>query len=190
MSLPRILVILDLDETLIHADPHPVQSGWAFAIGPYKVFTRPGLMTFLDILQQHFEVAVWSSASHDYVIGIVTRIFPREYPLQFVWSREKCVHAVPDHTREHYPDHSSHMYFVKPLQKVQKAGYGILERMLIIDDTPAKAKKNYGNAIYPRPFTGDPADNELARLLDYLMEIKDEPNMRKIEKRNWRKTPY
>ena len=37
-----------------------------------------------------------------------------------------------------------------------------------------------------RPFTGDPNDTELARLLEYLLLIRDEPNFRRIEKRAWR----
>ena len=57
--------------------------------------------------------------------------------------------------------------------------------MLIIDDSPEKTKENYGNAIYPREFNGEQDDNELAQLWKYLMLIKDEPNIRKIEKRGW-----
>lgn len=181
-----ILVILDLDETLIHAEAMPDQVGWDFEAGPYKVFIRPGLKDFLQGLREHFEVAIWSSASLDYVTSIVTRIFPEGYPLKFVWARDRCVPARGNFETDIYADLSSHLNFVKPLQKVKKAGFGSMERMLIIDDTPSKSRENYGNAIYPSQFKGDMKDTELSHLLDYLLLIKDEPNMRKIEKRNWR----
>ena len=75
---------------------------------------------------------------------------------------------------------------IRPLKKVKRKGYD-LERILIIDDSPHKSKLNYGNAIYPKPYKGETEDNELIKLINYLESIKDEPNFRKIEKRNWRK---
>jgi RNA polymerase II subunit A small phosphatase-like protein len=74
---------------------------------------------------------------------------------------------------------------VKPLTKVRRAGWK-LERVLIVDDTPEKCIRNYGNAVYPRPWTGAEDDIELQLLTSYLATIKDEPNVRRIEKRRWR----
>lgn len=45
---------------------------------------------------------------------------------------------------------------------------------------------NYGNAIYPKSFEGERDDTELVKLAKYLYKIKDCPNYRKLEKRNWR----
>jgi RNA polymerase II subunit A small phosphatase-like protein len=61
-----------------------------------------------------------------------------------------------------------------------------LDRTLIIDDTPEKVSQNYGNAIYIKPYLAEPADSELAALAAYLLTLKDEVNMRLIEKRYWR----
>jgi RNA polymerase II subunit A small phosphatase-like protein len=58
--------------------------------------------------------------------------------------------------------------------------------VLIVDDTPEKCVRNYGNAIHPRPFEGAEDDDELDRLARYLVLLKDEPDMRTIEKRRWR----
>lgn len=80
-----------------------------------------------------------------------------------------------------------HTHYLKPLSKVRRAGWP-LERVLIVDDTPQKCVKNYGNAIYPRPYEGDENDEELKLLALYLEHIKDKPNVRTFEKRRWRDT--
>jgi carboxy-terminal domain RNA polymerase II polypeptide A small phosphatase len=86
----------------------------------------------------------------------------------------------------HYTDYyAAHYHYLKILKKVRKKGYA-LERVLIVDDTPSKARRNYGNAIYPKEYLGEPEDCELTLLLDYLIKIKDVPNVRAIEKRTWK----
>jgi len=67
---------------------------------------------------------------------------------------------------------------------VKRKGYHI-NRILIVDDSPHKSKDNFGNAIYPSAFTGDMADKELRLLAKYLKSLKDEENIRRIEKRGW-----
>lgn len=184
----KILVVLDLDETLIHATKSPSLQNWSFEVGPYKVAIRPGLDEFLAGLRSHFNVAVWSSASDDYVLEVVRNIFLLNYPLEFVWGRSRCT-LKQDFSRIEaygYSDPYNHLSYVKPLQKVAKKGFARLENMLIIDDTPSKSRYNYGNAIYPSEFTGDPEDMELAALLKYLLTLKDVTNVRTIEKRSWR----
>ena len=53
---------------------------------------------------------------------------------------------------------------------------------LIVDDTPSKASRNYGNAVYPKLFEGDQTDRELELLGRYLVRLADLPNFRCIGK--------
>ncbi|MFC4256320.1 phosphoprotein phosphatase [Altererythrobacter xixiisoli] len=185
----RTLLILDLDETLIHACEQPLDRTADFEIYGYHVYRRPGLDEFLSHVLTHFDVAVWSSASDLYVQAVVDRIFPDPARLQFVWGRSRATlrRAYTD-SGGYMIDAWDHMHYLKPLRKVRRIGWS-LQRMLIVDDTPAKCARNYGNAIYPRPFEGDPADQELALLASYLTTLKDTADVRKIEKRNWRGQP-
>lgn len=185
----RILVILDLDETLIHATTEPEDENWNFELEKYKVYVRPGLKEFLDQLKQNFRVAVWSSASDDYVKKVVEKIFPEEYKLEFVWGRSMCTLQHDPQSLEDfgYSDYYNHLNYSKILKKVKKKGIGSLDRILIIDDTPRKSKYNYGNAIYPTEFKGDQTDNELELLSRYLSTLKNVENVRTIEKREWQK---
>ena len=64
---------------------------WNFELEKYKVYVRPGLNKFLNELKQNFRVAVWSSASDDYVKKVVEKIFPDDYNLEFVLGADLCV---------------------------------------------------------------------------------------------------
>ncbi len=184
----RILVILDLDETLIHATKKPLFPDWQIELEEYKIFKRPHLDSFLAYIKTAFKVAVWSSASDDYVHEVVKHIFPKDYPLVFVWGRSKCTLQYDYQNIDDlgYSDYFNHLNYAKILKKVKKSGFSTLEKTLIIDDTPRKAKYNYGNAIYPKEFNGDPKDVELDLLIKYLESIKEIDNVRTIEKRGWR----
>ena len=61
------LLILDVDESLLFATEAPMRDGHDFECGDYAVFCRPLLDEFLQRVRAHFKLAVWSSASADYV---------------------------------------------------------------------------------------------------------------------------
>lgn len=105
----QFLLILDIDETLLLAAERPLQRKPDCAIGPYSVYLRPFLKEFLEQVQLHFQIAVWSASSSDYVETIVNTIFLNEIQLEFAWSRTRCVPRFNPERHEHY--------FVKDLKK-------------------------------------------------------------------------
>ncbi|MCS3811349.1 HAD family hydrolase [Xanthomonas sp. 4461] len=173
------LLILDLDETLVHATEACLDRDPDFEVGPYAVYRRPGLDSFLSTVSSHFDLAVWTSSTRFYADPVVAAIFPPSTDLKFVWSRERC-------TMRFYPEQHDYEW-TKNLGKVKRKGYQ-LEQVLMVDDTPAKLAKHYGNLVRVRPFFGDLADRELFHLGEYLPTLAKAPNVRKIEKRSWRKT--
>jgi RNA polymerase II subunit A small phosphatase-like protein len=178
------LLILDLDETLLHAvdsedkkNDKPLPGvAIDFWVGPIMVYRRPHLAEFLSRVWQHYDVAVWSSGGKDYVEGAVKVIMADHPQPLFVWTSSRCTRRVDfDPYRE---------YNFKNLQKLSKRFDK--NRMLIVDDSPEKCIRNYGSAIYIKEFVGDQADEELLHLADYLESLADAPNFRSIEKRGWR----
>ncbi|MGI4865778.1 MAG: NIF family HAD-type phosphatase [Janthinobacterium lividum] len=185
---PELLLILDLDETLIHASAQKIREDFDFQVFHYFVYKRPGLAAFLTTCARHFKLAIWSSASDDYVQEIVRQILPAEVTPEFVWGRSRCTpFTTPQIDKYGYYnlDASSSYEYAKRLKKVRRRGFS-LSKTLIVDDTPAKVQQNYGNAIYIKPYQGEAADEELHHLLAYLLQIKQEKNFRTIEKRHWR----
>ncbi|MFN3148552.1 HAD family hydrolase [Bremerella sp.] len=171
------LLILDVDETLLFATETPLAWQYDCQVGPYYVYLRPYLQQFWEACGSGFRLAVWSSSGEDYLAKVLENIVPAEIDLLFTWSREHCVQRLDPETKQRY--------FVKDLKKVKRKGFD-LDRVLIVDDTPKKVERNFGNAVYVNPFFGNPNDDELIRLAVYLVSLQGHSSFRNIEKRSWR----
>lgn len=182
----KALLVLDLDETLIHARKEPLEYKADFRVGEFHVYRRPYLDDFLKSCADWYHLAVWSSASDDYVQRISDIIFDTPQRLEFIWGASKITtkRTLPDEYAK-YGGGIGDYHYQKRLQKLKRMGW-LLERILIVDGSPEKCAMNYGNAIYPKPFEGQRDDDELLYLGDYLKSLKDCENVRGIEKRNWR----
>lgn len=178
----EILVILDIDETLVHATTDKLDQNHDFKIETYYIYVRPHFKTFIEFIQKHFRFAIWSSASDNYVEEITKKLGLSE-TAEFCWGRSKATYKSM--SSESSPYTSDHHYYIKRLKKVKKLGFK-LEKILMIDDTPHKFQENYGNAILVSEFTGNINDSEFIGLINYLTAIKQVENVRQIEKRNWR----
>jgi TFIIF-interacting CTD phosphatase-like protein len=170
------LLVLDLDETLVHASETRLQHEAHFSVGPYNIYLRPHLEVFIRDMLACFKVAVWTSSGELYAAQVLERIFPAR-ALEFVWSSQRCTLTRDWTTGSHQS--------IKNLQKLKSKGY-LLDSIIAVDDTPAKYARSYGNLVTVREFVGDPLDGELALLSRYLRQLAKVPNVRTVEKRGWR----
>lgn len=177
MNDPRKLLVLDLDETLVYATTGKPEWPPDFRLAHYIVYKRPCLDTFLRNICDHYRIGIWSSADELYITAMIEQVVPAGITVEFVWGRSKC-------TTKYDPVYDCYC-FEKRLYKLKNKGFS-LDNILLVDDSPEKTRYNYGNAIYIRPFTGDPTDVELLLLYDYLLTLKDSDNIRSMEKRGWR----
>ncbi|SNR68739.1 HAD family hydrolase [Hymenobacter mucosus] len=175
LPLPRLLLVLDLDETLLHASPTPLGREPDMRFEEYFVYKRPMVEAFLAEAVALFDVAVWSSADDTYVQDMVRQLAPT-VPFAFVWGRSRC-------TYRHNLELDTYCW-EKQLQKLRKKGYS-LDRVLIVDDTSEKSRTNYGNAVHIPPFEGQEEDKVLAQLLTYLRPFAHVHHVRRVEKRDW-----
>lgn len=78
-------ILLDLDQTLISAEPveeydfnanktKSKKFNFYNMDNYYIVFERPGLQKFLDFLFANFNVSIWTAASKDYALFIIKKI--------------------------------------------------------------------------------------------------------------------
>jgi carboxy-terminal domain RNA polymerase II polypeptide A small phosphatase len=178
-TLSRPLLILDIDETLIHAVEQPLDRDCDLRADQFHVYFRPHVTEFLVAVSSCYDLAVWSSATADYLKLIVGALMANIAVPLFVWDRNKCNRRMDFIQQEEY--------FLKDLRKVKRKGFE-LERILVLEDEPRKVWRNYGNAIYVQPFLGQIEDDELEKLVHYLLTIRSVPDFRTLEKRFWRST--
>jgi len=158
----RPLLVLDLDETLVHATSNPPSAKadrYLFQFGYYLQY-RPFVKYFLTAMSELYDIGVWSSGTPEYVENVVAHLFP--FKPVFVYGRDMCDFVKFKDGKYQY---------IKPLTKLAKFGYS-MSRTLIIDDTRSKCVKNLENAIIPLPFRGNTYDHELLDLSHYLEWIR------------------
>lgn len=182
----EILVILDIDETLVYATKNHLDIPYDFKLDDFFVYKRPYLDRFIRYIDNNFPFAIWSSASDNYVDEMTKKLGLHE-KVKFCWARSKATYKKPsifDAEGNLNINFVDHHFFVKRLKKVKKLGFD-LNQVLIIDDTPYKSQENYGNAIIVNEFKGNKGDNVLLKLMEYLKTLKNADNVRVIDKRFW-----
>lgn len=178
--MPRFdkLLVLDLDETLIHSVETPLPWRYDFRAFEYYVYNRPGLARFLRSCLDWFTVGVWSSSGGEYAQHVVKHLFQDPDKLEFVWSSLNCSRVFDSESR--------HVGPCKDVKKLVRRGFP-KEKIIMVDDSPEKLAKNYGNGVIVVPFDGSREDTELDLLVRYLEWLGPAEDVRRIEKRNWQR---
>lgn len=176
-SMNPLLLILDLDETLIHATGTRLDRPEDFRVYDYFVYKRPHVDSFLHEVLGRYRVAIWTSSGREYAEAVVANLLADTTRLEFFWCSERTTLRYDGDVMQHVQ--------LKKMEKVKRRGYD-LDRVLVLDDSPEKHVKNYGNLVRIRPYEGVDPDDELLRVLSFLQRIENRPNLRAIEKRWWR----
>jgi TFIIF-interacting CTD phosphatase-like protein len=179
----RPLLLLDLDETLIHSSTKTLpglEEIASFADG--KVYARPHLAAFLRTVAPLYSLGIWTAAGSSYASVVASAIFSEPDNLALVWSRAKCTSS--------YDPENGELRHLKDLKKIKRAGFD-LGRTLLVDDIPANVRRHYGNHVRISPFTGDPHDSALLNLAKALSapDLLVQLDFRRIEKRSWYRGP-
>lgn len=170
------LLILDLDETIIHSTREWIGYPPTFEdemVG--FLFVRPGLQRFVKSVMRNYRLAVWSSATEGYVSAVVERVL-KDVPIEFSWSRTHCELAHMD---------DGTLVLVKNLDRVQDLGFQ-LSNVVVVDDRPEALGKHAANLVTVQPFYGGEDDDELSHLSSYLDRIYASDDLRLVEKSAWR----
>jgi len=160
--MPVKLVIFDLDETLVHACLEPLAQPADLRFADYFIYIRPYAADLVKFASAKFSVAVWSSASPEYVEFISNALFGDRHALLFRWDVQKCVQKVDSRTNGYV--------YIKDLRKVMKHGYQV-EEIVIVDDSPEKIQRQPRSHLVVKPFYGDKQDKELHSVITKLGEL-------------------
>lgn len=151
------LLVLDLNGILCHRirggkDSTKIYRPHVASIAGTPIIPRPDLETFLRTLDQHFCLALWSSAKSKTVRGILKALeVPQELQdrFMFVWKQDRCRRVVTE----------DDVIFEKDLANIWKF-YPLWNEhnTWLVDDSPEKCIAWPNNAIHPDPLNGTEED--------------------------------
>lgn len=176
----RPLLVLDLDETLWHGQADPD------APGGVRFLLRPYLQVFLEEVGHSYDLAIWTSASEDWmhaglrVIHEVTGVDLHERAF-FLWRRERCT-WLRGEDGEYAWRKRARKFDAKWIRSRYPRG-----RILVVDDLTQNYACGYGHLVKVSAWTGNEQDDELLVLAKFLRSIAHEADLRRLEKRGWRR---
>jgi len=167
-------IILDLDETLVHAVPFkelaaagraPFGDFKYHVFDQYVIFERPHLAEFLRALSAQYTISVWTAASESYAHFIVDNILAPlvSRPIPVVLH---SAHCQKSRALTGILKHLDILYEAPPGAPKYKRGDTIL-----VDDNPGVLAQN-SMVIQIAPFLLKRGDDELARVAEKIARIK------------------
>ncbi|KAJ3200603.1 hypothetical protein HDU82_008756 [Entophlyctis luteolus] len=164
----RKLLVLDLDETLVHSSFKPVpDADYIIPIlieGNYHnvyVLKRPHVDDFIKNMAEHFELAVFTASVSNYADPVLDLLDSKRV-IQHRLYREHCVQVNAN--------------YVKDLSVLGRP----IEECIIIDNNPMAYAFQPSNAIPCATWYNDMEDDELLELQPFLMGLKEIPDVRTV----------
>nr|XP_010916740.3 probable C-terminal domain small phosphatase [Elaeis guineensis] len=154
----RKTVILDLDETLVHAKTDPPPERYDFTVHPvidgqiltFYVLKRPGVDELLKEAAKAFEVVVFTAGLREYASLVLDHLDPGGEIISHRLYRDSCKEMEGK--------------FVKDLSVMGRD----LDRVVIVDDNPNAYAFQPENAVPVAPFINDLGDRELQKVIKFL----------------------
>lgn len=163
------ILILDLDETLIHSDFNSEFEYYDAVISvnidnnntcPLKILIRPYTTEFLEFAKENFNVVLFTAGIQDYADAIVNYLDPLDEFFKLRLYRDSCLEY--------------RNFFIKDLSIFTTFG---LKDMIIVDNCLYSFARNLKNGILIPSYYSDPEDRQLLEIKDYitgkLMDTKD-----------------
>jgi len=174
-SLPETLekdrktLILDLDETLIHADFDEMYSGHDHTIEfnyngetvSVPILVRPHLHEFLEKVSEIFELVIFTASKKEYADAVLNYLDPENKYFKQRLYRENCISI-------------KNKIYIKDLRIFTNRQ---LENIVILDNSMYSFANQLSNGVLINSFYYDKSDKELlnafAYLTNYLLPADD-----------------
>lgn len=168
------LLLLDLDETLIHCTgDHSKRNLFDHVVDFVNhegdnlvgyLNIRPKAQTFLKEVSQHFEVVVFTASLKYYADRIIKILDPKRQYISDILYREACCKTKSG----------------KLVKDLQVIGGVALENMILVDNNMYSMWPQPTNGIPILHFTFDRNDRELEHLQEYLIAIAQQPHQKRF----------
>ena len=173
------LLLLDLDETLIHAEYPVVEENILKydTIIRFKdendyneigIYLRNGVRQFLSLLNNLFNIAIFTASDKDYANAIIRYIDPNKEIIKFCLYRNNCINL-------------NDLICIKDLRIIDNID---LKRTVLIDNNLYSFTNQLNNGILINSFYGEKNDVELWNVFNYLLEfILPAEDVRKVNEK-------
>ncbi|CAD8097210.1 unnamed protein product [Paramecium sonneborni] len=156
----RKIIVLDLDETLVHSqfehfDCHDLSFDIVVQQQNFKVYViiRPGVKQFIEQLNNFYDIIFWTASLKEYAIPVMDYIDPDRKAVERLF-RESCTPLNNGLTKD-----------------LTKLGRD-LKDVIIVDNSVFSFIMNNENGLKIKDFFYDKLDNELENLLPFLIWIQ------------------
>lgn len=169
-------LILDLDETLIHADFDNRLVGHdhliTFKYEDYEVsvpiFIRPGLFEFLEAVSETYEVFVFTASKKEYADAVLNFLDPENRFFKQRFYRENCISI-------------KNRVYIKDLRIFLNRKQ---ENIIMVDNSLYSTTNQISNGVLINSFYNDKEDKELLNLLNYLQNfLLNVPDVRSMNEK-------
>ena len=167
------LLLLDLDETLIHSE-YPISEN---NINKYDsilrfknnnpdfednneycevgIFIRNGVQKFLSLLNNYFNIGIFTASEKDYADAIISYLDPNKNIFKFCLYRYNCINV-------------NNLVCIKDLRIIKNID---LKKTVLIDNNIYSFSLQLNNGILINSYYGEKNDNELNNVLCYLLQF-------------------
>lgn len=164
----KLVVVLDIDETLIHSNPKlpPSEDSFVIEVDGWetRVQRRPHVKWFLQQAATKFELMTFTAGTEGYASKILDDLDPNGELIKHRFYRHHCLY-IDDQT------------YLKELQLLDRP----LERMVLVDNNMLSFVTNPNNGIPIKSYYGrEPEDTALIALMTILEALMDEPDVRPL----------
>ena len=172
-------LILDLDETLVHAD---IDFNFKFHDDILKfiredtneeilipLLLRPHLFDFLNFASEHFELVIFTASEKNYADAIIDYIEKEKKYFSRRLYRNNCIYLHP-------------CLYIKDLSLVSNRN---VKDIVIVDNSIFSFANNLSNGILISSFFNDKNDSMLLNLSSYLTYLINAEDVRTVNKENF-----
>jgi len=166
---PKITLVLDLDETLVHCTVEPthdadlifpvVFNGIEYSV---NVRLRPYLMEFLEAIRSKFEVVIFTASQEVYANELLNRIDPEGKYIKHRMFRDSCLLVEGN--------------YLKDLNVLGRD----LSTSVLVDNSPHAFGYQVDNGIPIESWFDDQSDTELLKLEQFLGTLHGVDDVRTV----------
>ncbi len=171
-DLPRLLVLFDLDETLIRTDIDgepwgPFTADFELRLGfentkRFKVSVRPFVRQLLETLARFCDLGVFTASKAGYADSIIDVVDPNQVI-----------------SRRYYRTDCERQQGVGYVKVLQSLGNDIdLSRTVLVDNFVSCFSRNIANGIPILPYYGDKSDTQIAHLIPFIIHLNGHQDVR------------